>query len=88
MSSIFAGFMEFISRDRELVKSHGQLVCSCLLSHWSQLSEWWEGGMGSSGRLAAVSLLKKMLVVDLKVCSSFQYIHAFQYHLYCSLKSF
>lgn len=67
VSAVLNGFMEHISRDKTLVKSHGPAVVSCLISYWAQLAGWWEGTFEPSRRLAAVSLLKKMIVVDPEV---------------------
>ena len=63
---MLSGLLEHISRDKSLVRSDVTSVSSCLLSVWPLLARWCEGG--PSGKLAAVSLLKKMLAVDPKVC--------------------
>ncbi len=65
MSSVLSGLLEHVSRDKSSVRSHVSSVSSCLLSVWPLLARWCEGG--PSGKLAAVSLLKKMLAVDPKV---------------------
>ncbi|XP_064405997.1 DNA-dependent protein kinase catalytic subunit-like isoform X2 [Halichondria panicea] len=65
VSSVLSGLLEHVSRDKSSVRSHVSSVSSCLLSVWPLLARWCEGG--PSGKLAAVSLLKKMLAVDPKV---------------------
>ncbi len=63
---VVGGLLDHVTRDHTLTVRHGHSLGGCLLTHWPSLTVWWEGG-GVSGKLAALTLLKKMLLLDSKV---------------------
>jgi len=64
VSALLNGLLDHISRDKALKKKSGPAVCSCLLSQWRLLVGWLEGEFNLDHRLAAISLLRKLLALE------------------------
>ena len=67
VSGILGGILDYVAKDKSLKRQYGSQLCSTILSQWTSMSSWWTGG-NNEYQLAAVSLLKRLLILEPKVC--------------------
>eukprot|EP00731_Ephydatia_muelleri_P036866 Em0341g3a len=65
VSGILGGILDYVAKDKSLKRQYGSQLCSTILSQWTSMSSWWTGG-NNEYQLAAVSLLKRLLILEPK----------------------
>ncbi|XP_078611933.1 DNA-dependent protein kinase catalytic subunit-like isoform X3 [Branchiostoma floridae x Branchiostoma japonicum] len=67
VGSILHGLLDHLAKDKTLRKKEGAVLCDTLLQSWPKLAPWWEAGALQDSKSTALTLLRKILIIDSQV---------------------
>ncbi|XP_078691376.1 DNA-dependent protein kinase catalytic subunit-like isoform X2 [Branchiostoma floridae x Branchiostoma belcheri] len=67
VGSILHGLLDHLAKDKTLRKKEGAALCDSLLQSWPKLAPWWEEGALQDSKSTALTLLRKILIIDSQV---------------------
>eukprot|EP00058_Branchiostoma_floridae_P019566 XP_002605056.1 hypothetical protein BRAFLDRAFT_85202 [Branchiostoma floridae] len=67
VGSILHGLLDHLAKDKILRKKEGAVLCDTLLQSWPKLAPWWEAGALQDSKSTALTLLRKILIIDSQV---------------------